>query len=297
MSSSADQRQSRHQSQSRLPKFSTIAFFCAFVTLIAGLAWTVNARRTLSDEIADLHRLRVQLQDVSKQREADAAQSSRDREIILRVMQECRTGEDIPNLGGHRIVSRSSGGESISFYLPKGKHTLRVKTSWTTIPANQPKAEDTLSGEKEWTVELNPEHGYFFQMITDQSKEATLTWSLSANAETFQDITERVPIPPMRSMGGSWSRNDVTEFPNQIPIKTLMGPKTDLAESHSVRIGKWSKFGLVDGTNLKIVFDITVISVAPPVVSATDAQALSVLRKLDRIGEYLGEGRYGVKTD
>ena len=294
--------------RSRLPRLSTVGFFCALVTLIAGLGWTIVMRRSLTSSIDKLHQELVPLKVLSSQRQAGTEQSNRDRIVLMNVLGHCRNVADVPDLGGSRIVAKQLNGEAIAFYVPDGQHTLSIKLSWETTDSRQAqdgraeqetaepdsKSEAAGTGEQSWSIPLIARRGYFLAMIVDSHREGPIGWELTSNDQEFAAKKELLQLPTFRGTGASWSHYQVAGFPNEIDLHAIISKNAPSDPQLATRIGKWTKFGRVGNANLKVQYEVALSSDNPAVVSATNAETLLVLRKWDRITTYLGDGRYGI---
>ncbi|MDV6028959.1 MAG: hypothetical protein F9B45_02380 [Phycisphaera sp. RhM] len=289
-----------------MPKFATVLFFCTLAVMIAGLGWVGMTRRSIARDIVQL---RQELESLHKSTRLDKArrdQFSNDVDLIVNVFDQCRTAEDLPRLGGHRIISHADNGESVAFYVPKGGHQLDVRCVWKPNPvkansASSPETDTTaaesLAGESTWSIPLVAERCYLFDRVGSWNDVQPIRWKLSCDDESsFPARTEMLPLPPLRASGGSWSTYRRAVFPNQVNFNVLGDAAGRAFIAAPLRLAEWTRYGRMDDVLLKIEFELTLTSDNPPVVSATDAEVCLILSKADRLGDYLGGGRYAVRT-
>lgn len=289
----------------RLPHFSSVLFFSTLVTLLAGLSWTITTRRSLSSRVGELRAEHLRLRGLSSEWKQDAAQAARDKDMLIRVFRHCRTADDIPQLGGDRIVANMINGDSVAFYLPGGGHKLAISTSWEPVkktqsggntpglsdadiavvetPDDKSDSDVLKAGKRSWTIDLIGQQGYFFAINGDingtSRKETKIQWKLSSNATEFKTLTQTLPLSPIRFTGASWSMLRVAEFPNQVDFRTLTKSASGVNSPRPLRIGRWTKYGRFGKNSMKINFELTVSSDSPSVISATRAKTLFVLKK------------------
>ncbi|WP_372894377.1 hypothetical protein [Stieleria sp.] len=289
-----------------MPKFATVLFFCTLAVMIAGLGWLGVTRRTIARDIVQL---RQELESLHKSTRLDKArrdQFSKDVDLIANVFDQCRTADDLPRLGGHRIISNADNGESVAFYVPEGRHQLDVRCVWkpnavktnsATSPETDTAAAEPLVGESTWSIPLVAERSYLFDRVGSWNDVQPIGWKLSCDDESsFPARTEMLPLPPLRANGGSWSTYRRAVFPNQVNFKVLGDSAGRAFIPSPLRLAEWTRYGRIDDVGLKIEFELTLTSDNPPVVSATDAEVCLILSKADRLGDYLGGGRYAVRT-
>ncbi|QDV47766.1 hypothetical protein Enr13x_76780 [Stieleria neptunia] len=289
-----------------MPKFATVLFCCTLATLITGLGWVAVTRRSIA---ADIVALRQELESLHKSTRLEKArrdQFSNDVDLIANVFDHCRTAEDLPRLGGHRIISNSDNGESVAFYVPEGGHQLGVRCVWKPTADKTNSATSTepdtataesLAGESTWSIPLVAERSYLFDRVGSWNDAQPIGWKLACEDESsFPVRTEMLPLPPLRANGGSWSTYRRAVFPNQVNFKVLGNATGRGFMPSPLRLAEWSRFGRIDNVGLKITFELTLTSDNPPVVSATDAEVFLILSKGDRLGDSLGGGRYAVRT-
>jgi hypothetical protein len=304
------QSTNRPAGRRRLPRIGNVVFFCTLVMLLAGLGWTIATRRTLNKGVRQLRSEHLRLSESSNKWKEAASESSADTEVLMRVFRHCRSADDIPNLGGDRIVSNLIDSKSVVFYVPGGSHELLVTTSWEAVNSILPRRAGTadesavqksetdpsLAGNKSWTVPLLGDHGYFFTVVGASRKETRIGWELSSNAAGFETRVESLPFPALRTTGSSWSSFRIVRFPNEVALNTLIKDRGATSPAVPLRIGRWTKSGRIEKTNIKISFELSLTSDCPPVISATIAETLLILRKDDMISRYLGGGRYETRA-
>ncbi|MCA9140592.1 MAG: hypothetical protein KDB00_27660 [Planctomycetales bacterium] len=302
-----------HHDRRRMPTLATVAFFCTAATLVGLLVWTVTTRQSMANDLDRLKQELSALQTQSRQMEKSRDQSVQDQDVILRVLQLCRSADDIPEFGGTRIISNLIDRDSVLFHVPAGNHSLDVKTSWKTTETNQSgidlKTEEGNrstskeplsldSGERSWSIPLVAEHGYRFLITSSSQKESPIGWELTSNAQEFESVSEFLPLESFRTGGSSWSSRHVVAFPNQAELRLLINPGNPRNDfKQPTPIGRWTKSGRRGGNTIQIKFELAISSDNPAVVSEDGAETLSVLQRQDRLGKYLGDGRYLLKSD
>lgn len=297
-----------------LPKLATVGFFCTLATLVASLGWTVATRRTIAQNIDLLKKELSVLQRQSREFEALRDQSAADEEVVKRVFGFFRSADDIPALGGNRIVSNQIDQNSVTFYVPSGNHSLDIKTSWKPIITDQadsttkseaktgsekPGSEKLDSGEQTWSIPLIAEQGYRFNLTHSSRQEGTFGWELHSNTKDFSDTLSS--LSPIRTSGASWGGLRIARFPNQPELRFVINPDHAGNPSrdfkHPIQIGRWTKSGWLGDRHIQVAFELTLSSENPPVVSASDAETLVILRRENLLKDYLGDGRYRLKID
>lgn len=299
----------------RLTALTTVVFCCALATLLVLLVWTSSTQRANATKIDTLKSELVTLRKQAREREEARKQAAVDRDVIMKAFRECRTAEDIPNLGGRRIVSNLIDGESVVFYVPDGNHVLNVRTSWEiTAPAegqsamaadrSESKAAQesaTALTEKAWSIPLVANHGYLFSIVGSQREESPVGWQLSSASDEFETRLEHLPLPPIKTSGASWSTHQIVAPPNLVDFRwfsqAAKDPSLGLSPQRPLQIGRWTKFGRRNGAGIKIYFDLQVSSDSWAVTTAAEAEMLLVLKRQQVLQEYLGDGLYRIKHD
>jgi hypothetical protein len=302
-----------------MPKASTVTFFCVLVTFAACLGWTIATRRSLATAIETLRHELVELNVISNRRKAKAEESSQDRAVLMRVFNHSTHADEVPNLGGHRIVSNQRNSDAVAFYVPDGKHTLIVKTSWEPLQpgASQPVSSNAVSpertpsiqtpsaGEQTWSCPLMEQCGYFFSVTGGSPRNSSIGWELASNHPAFPVRKENLPLSPFRGNGASWRSCRNCVFPNERNVHVIGKDKAPRNAPQPLRIGDWERRGRTGVSDdqrgpadLRVRFELTLLSHNPPVLSATRLQTLRDPTAVDRFTSmYLGDGRYTVKTN
>lgn len=294
----------------RLPKFSSVLFFCSLVTLLAGHGWTFATRRSLHARVEELQHEHLGLKRTAAQWKAERSQAECDKDFVLKIFRHCRSGEDIPQLGGDRIVSNLIDSNSIAFYVPRGGHKLVINASWEPLPATAssgvsideppaaalPAAIDVaLVGKQSWTIDLIGEGGYFFAVPENFRKQVKLKWDLSSNAAEFETQSQSLPLPLLGTKGTSWRRFRIAEFPNQANFQSLFNRSTNAIVPQPLGIGKWTNHVQIDQAEWRVRFEMEIVSDSPSVISASTVESLLRFNRPRRwISGYLGGGRYSV---
>ena len=303
------------QPRRRMPTFFSVVFVCVLAFAFAALGWVVWTRHLTDRQVARLQGHLVELRKQSRQLDADREQASQDKDVVMRVLQQCRSADDVPDFGGRRIVANLVNGESVFFYVPPGEHELVVNTSWERTEkqaakkdkdsdegagktSGEPKVE---KGERSWTIQLVPSQGYCFVVTGQTRQETPIGWRLSSNAKQFTELTQELPLPPMRSSMTSWSSFRIAEFPNRFSTRAAFNSRstseTDATTRQPIQIGRWTKSGSTDRHTTKIYFDLKIRSRGPQVITANDAETLTIVNKTQFLGEYLGDGLYRAIPD
>ncbi len=292
----------------RIPRFSTILFCFTLVALLASLLSNAATLRSLSERVEELRNERDRLSEQLEQRQAAVSQSVQDKEMLIRMFRHCRSADDVPPLGGERIVSNQIDGGSVAFYVPSGGHQLRVDTSWkpvekknssggdaaTVATSDKTDGADSMTGQQSWTVDLIGGHGYFFTVAGEQNKVTQVGWELSSNAPGFDPRAQSIGLPPIRSTGASWSILNVAVFPNETDFRTITNYPKNAAPPQPLRIGRWKKFGRQGQTSIQANIELTISSDSPIAISATNAKKFFAQKNQRWIFGYLGGGRYSV---
>ncbi len=260
--------------------------------------WAYSLRRSAADEIAVLQRNRAQLQEMSARLVSGAGQADGHKRVIQNVFRHCRAAEDIPVLGGERIVGYHHGFGQLGIYVPEGSHRIEVSFKWkTTLNSGSAADPDTLpeKGEKNWSVPLLPASGYWFELQTERTA-GPVGWELTGNHPEFQKRSEILPIDKFAHRSSSWSGSDAVHFPNQIPPLLGYGLKDPASIRPGFELMDASLRGPSDGGQLEIAAVVRIVSDAPPCVSAKDAIHLIVRGKGDLLMPYEGGGKYSIRV-
>src|SRR5688572_29608472 len=79
------------------------------IGLLALSAWFETARRATGREIAAVMAPRDRLRSIADQLEKQGGEVESDRRIVMSVLSLSRSAEDIPKLGGNRVVAHHQG--------------------------------------------------------------------------------------------------------------------------------------------------------------------------------------------
>lgn len=302
-----------------MPTFFAVVFGCVLAFAFAALGWVIWTRHLTDRQVVRLQGDLVELRKQSRQLEADREQASQNKDVVMRVLQQCRSADDVPDFGGRRIVANLVNGESVFFYVPPGEHELVVNTSWERTEKQAAKADENSDeeagetsgeetgepkvekGERSWTIQLVSGRGYCFVVTGQTRQETPIGWRLSSNAKQFTELAQELPLPPMRSSMTSWSSFRIAEFPNRFSTRAAFNLSstsvTDATTRQPIQIGRWTKSGSTDRHTTKIYFDLKIHSQGPQVITATDAETLTIANKTQFLGEYLGDGLYRAIPD
>jgi hypothetical protein len=289
---------SRHQSRRRQVG---LAALCLAAGLLALSVYLGSIRRSTQRELAIVESTRDRLQATADRWEAERRQAEKDRRIVLGVLGQCRSAEDIPKLLGDRIVARRQTFEKLCIYVPEGSHTLAISSSWKQTPVlNQPNGADasdtTGSGAMTWRVALQGASGYLLQLVSNRTG-GPVQWELTSNHADFQTQVETVPVEGFSHRGSSWSgTDDVVQFPNQVQWSSISELESAAAAPHGVNLMNAMLNGVVDDQPYEISLDVRIFSDTPACIPASDAQRVIILGREDLLKPYSGAGKYSIRT-
>lgn len=134
----------------RRKTIAAAAFLCLAAGLLAASSYSASMRHSAGRERTNLEGVRRGLQASADRLKTVRRQAERDKQMILDVLGQCRSAEDIPDLRGDRVVARRQGFEKLFIYVPEGSHTLAISSSGKPVAgSNQSKAaveSDTAKG-------------------------------------------------------------------------------------------------------------------------------------------------------
>jgi hypothetical protein len=287
----------RHQNRRKAVGLAAAGLAAALLILSAYLE---SVRRSAGREVSRLEKARDTLQATADRLEAERRKAETDKGIVLNVLGQCRSAEDIPDLPGDRVVARRQGMEKLCIYVPAGSHTLVISSKWkrTETPNQSADANEAVTapdGEKIWRVPLQGNCGYFLQLVSDR-RGGPMQWELTSNHPDFQTHAETVPVDGFSHQGSSWSGADIVQFPNQIQGFSIPELEAATTAPAGVNLMSTKLNGVCHDQPCEISFDVQVLSDAPACVSATDAQRIIIMGRADLLDPYEGSGKYTLRA-
>jgi hypothetical protein len=284
--------------ESRQRAMATTIKVGLFLVLAAGslavTAYCTSLQRALGRDFADRTAVRNELQASEDRLEKGRVQADQDKHIVLNVLGQSRSADDIPDLPGNRVVVRRQGMENLLIFVPQGSHTLAISSSWKPTPADTPAAradgaQPAEGGEKEWRVPLLESSGYLFHLESNRTG-GMIRWELTSNHPEFPSHEETLPIESFSHRGSSWSASDTIRFSNEIrwnSIDDLLAATTD---PPGEQLMETKLTGLRRDRPFEVVLEVRIFSDAPACVSASDAQRIIALGRADLLGPYTENG-------
>jgi hypothetical protein len=269
-----------------------------FLVLASGLlamsAYCTSQRRSLGRALADLTVVRNDLQATADRLEKVRVQAESDKHIVLNVLGQCRSADDLPNLQSNRVIARGQGMESLFILVPEGSHTLAISSSWKPTQRDTPatKADGAPApegGEKVWRVPLLESSGYFFHLDCDRTG-GLVRWQLTSNHPEFQPQEETLPIEAFSHRGSSWSLLDTIRFPNEIWWNSIDELVAATNDPPGERLMETRLSGVRHDRPYDVVIEVRIFSDAPARVSARDAQRIIAQGRADLLESYTGNG-------
>ena len=276
-------------------------FVSAALILLAALGYFATMRRSTAREIDRLQTVRDNLHMIADPLKTARAQAEEDKRIVLEVLSVCRSAEDIPHLGGNRIIARHQGYESLGFYIPEGSHTLEISSFWqpasTVSPSPFPSANGAKAdGEKTWRVPLRPASGYWLT-VRSRRDGRPIQWELTSNDPEFETRSDTIPLKGFSQRGGSWSGSGVVRYPNQIERYSPRDLPAMANAPPGVRLMNTKLNGLLHEQPYEVAFAVHVRSDGPACVTASDAHRVLILKQGHLLLPYKGGGKYELRSD
>lgn len=275
-------------------------FVSAAVFLLAALGYLATTRHSTAREFDRLQTVRDKLHAVADPLETARARAEEDKRTMLAVLSVCRSAEDIPHLGGNRIVARQHGYESLCFYVPGGSHTLEISSFWqpasTLLASPFPSANNAKAdGEKTWRIPLRSACGYWLTLQSHRDGRP-IQWELTSSDSEFATRSETIPLQGFSQRGGSWSGSEIVRYPNQIERYSPRDLQATANAPPGVRLMNAKLNGSLHEQPYQVAFAVRVRSDGPACVSASDAQRVLILKQGHLLLPYKGGGKYDVRA-
>ncbi len=287
--------------QQRRVTFGWVMFFVTMFACVVVIVYAASIRSIMHAKIVGLESTRDELQSKA---DAIAFQTRhieslrRDTERVLRL---CRTAEDIPDLGGNRIVVEHAGIQTVRLYVPAGSHTLQIASQWKprtpgTLPFASPIADLAAATDvqrKTWTVALLPASGYFLTTTTSRNGGA-IQWELTSNHPDFE--TQRGELPVVRFMhgGSSYHGSGIVAYPNQLQHFRDLEASVKANIPAGVDICRSTMSGPIDEVDHQFWFAVRVVSDGPWSMAASDVRRTSHPKLTDGMLTYRGGGAFEI---
>ena len=288
-------------------------FLTATAYLLLTIVYFASERRATQQAAASLQAVHDQLHPIADRLEKGRRQAEIDRRVAVDLLGLCRTVDDMPEFGGNHIIARHEHAESLYMYVPDGKHTLEISTSWNPIPsswtpegaAGSAAADPSQpAGEKVWNVPLLASSGYWRQVTNDRGTKR-VQWELQGNHPQFETRADVIPLDDFVQQGASWSGATILQLANQVAPMPTQQLEAAIAAPPGVELMDVTWRGRRQQQMYKIGIAVRLRSDAPACVTATDTQRLIILGQNawsaphgggdDLLGPYRGGGRYELR--
>jgi hypothetical protein len=296
-----------HPKRSRGTFASLLAVSLAVASLLCLLAvilLSATERRRITAEIQRVTERHRQLQTHLDRLDHAAEAARHDREVILSVLGQCRSVEDLPPFQAARIATRRLGIANTFFYVPAGTHRLEVQVAWQpglaktidrAAPPSPVKTDEGLRGEQTYSIPLLPESGYHFQ-INRGYKPGPVSWTLTSNHPKFETKLGQLPLSAFRGRGYSSSGSQgIVVMPQPLDLRATATRKQPILASPGLTLHEFTLRGTLGNQPYKVPWTIRLISEVPPSVSAEEAAHLLARGYPQTNLVYQGKGRYGFR--
>jgi hypothetical protein len=268
----------------------------AFATggLLVVIAYLSSIRLFIGRQITELEKQRDELQAVADRMQKDDDQIRSDKRVLLDLLRHCRTAEDIPAMGGERIVTTHCGDDVMRFYVPEGSHAFELTSTWQPAVDTSDSPIAIPAGDKTWTVPLLPASGYCFAVKSDR-ESGPIEWELTGNHPEFDTQTGAVPLVAFSNRSSSWSGSGTVLFPNQLQHFSTLDLENAAKVVSGIEILRSSLSGPNDGVQYDVTFHARIISAGRACISASDAQREISLGQEKLLMPYEGSGKYDIR--
>lgn len=283
----------------RRPRIATAILLAAIAFLVAAYAFVSADHSSLRDQLVEARAETDRLQTIADQIKSRAEQLGENLRIAQDVLRICRTPEDLPDLGGERIISimYSDSHFGLNFYVPDGKHTLEIISRWRPAvdkSAVKPDEIEQWTGAKTWRVPLAPASGYILKLDDDRRDDSRpAKWYLTGNSRDFESQSAVLPLVDFKPRGWSWSSHRTFAFPNQVPDRYVRHRLPN--NPPGVTIMDVTLRGPHGEEQYEVHFSVRVCSEGPLTVPASAALGYFYQGKHHELSPYRGNGRYDVR--
>lgn len=282
-----------------------VLFFGLVGILLAFIGHHRSAEHSAARDIDRLQRLRTELQSLAERLDDASAGADRAEKDILSVLKECRTAEDIPHLGKHRIVSQHRGIDDFLFYVPAGTHTLEITCTWgppeapfangiDPAPADATPPDAAPRGEKNWRVQLLPESGYHLSMQSNREMQP-IEWHLTSSHSAFPTHSEHFPLDGFERRGWSYSATGIVAFPNQYQAHPTLNVQEVIRSRPGVKLWDVKLYGSYQERPCQVIFSARLRSDSPVHASADSVQRFLAWHRNEVRLQYRGGGKYELR--
>ena len=156
------------------------------LVMLGMIGVTMRMRIDVEHQIEQLESDYQALVQKSDTLSAAEAQYESDQFVVAQLLRNTRLPGDIPELGGTHLVSQAIAGGA-AFYVPTGKHWLRIVSTASGRPATPGTATDD---EQINVIRLVPKAGYVLMIRRTQGEPTELELELTSNSPAFETLRE-----------------------------------------------------------------------------------------------------------
>ena len=262
------------------------AVLAAVAFLLVCWHWEREAKAELKGA---LETKRVREQALSDLKERDSIFRSK-RSEVLEMLRHCEVADDVPKLGGGRIVSVVNNSRQLVLYVPEGKHTLKINFQYD-LPSDGGEIKKIAPV---WSVPLVGDAGYVLRVGPDAADSSSF-WELTCNDAAFETRRERIYERAFSEGNMSWSGHETFDFPNR--INSFAKPKFRSALKNPPSIEIYECERRINGVDSRFPITASLRSDNRPCILSRHYPSLAGIGEEDRALPYEGNGVYYLKRE